>query len=86
MATESATKADLPETTPEDILEGMGTIKRMLMAGAVFAAVGYLLVGAALFLEFTQILPVDRVVLRTTHRSQPRGRRRGPRGHGGAER
>jgi len=58
MATESATEADLPEMTPEDILEGMGTIKRMLMAGAVFAAVGYLLVGAALFLEFTQFHPL----------------------------
>jgi len=58
MATESATEADLPEMTPEDILAGMGTIKRMLMVGAVFAGVGYLLVGAALFLEFTQFHPL----------------------------
>jgi small-conductance mechanosensitive channel len=58
MATESKTKTELPEMTPEDILNGMGTIKRMLMVGALFAAVGYLLVGAALFLEFTQFHPL----------------------------
>ncbi|PSQ09884.1 hypothetical protein BRC93_11880 [Halobacteriales archaeon QS_5_70_15] len=44
--------------TPEDILEGMGTIKRMLTVGTVFAAVGYPLGGAALFLEFTQFHPL----------------------------
>jgi small-conductance mechanosensitive channel len=58
MATESTNQAELPEMTPEDILSGMSTIKRMLMVGAVFAAVGYLLVGAALFLEFTQFHPL----------------------------
>jgi hypothetical protein len=58
MATESKTGAELPEMTPEDILNGMNTIKRMLMVGALFAAVGYLLVGAALFVEFTRFHPL----------------------------
>jgi len=35
----------------------MGSIKRMLMIGALFAAVGYLLVGMALFFELTQFHP-----------------------------
>lgn len=62
MATESAnqtqTGAELPEMTEADILNGMGMIKKLLMVGAAFAAVGYLLVGAALFLELTQFHPL----------------------------
>jgi hypothetical protein len=58
MATESKGQVELPGMTPEDILNGMGTIRRMLMVGAVFVAVGYLLVGAALFLEFTEFHPL----------------------------
>jgi hypothetical protein len=61
MATERAsetTTAELPETTATDILDGMGTVKRLLMVGAAFAAVGYLLVGGALFLELTQFHPL----------------------------
>jgi small-conductance mechanosensitive channel len=58
MATESKTTTELPEMTPEDILNGIGTVKRMLMVGALFATVGYLLVGAALFVEFTQFHPL----------------------------
>lgn len=70
MATESTTRAELPEMTPEDVLDGPGAIRRMLMVGAVFAAVGYLLVGAALFLEFTQFHPlVDSFLVQHTGHS-----------------
>ncbi len=42
----------------EEIQATVGSIKRMLMVGAVFAAVGYLLIGAALFFELTQFHPL----------------------------
>lgn len=59
MATESKqSTVELPQMTPKDIRNGMGMVKRMLLVGAAFAAVGYLLVGAALFLEFTQFHPL----------------------------
>lgn len=36
----------------------ISSIKKMLMVGAVFAIVGYLLIGMALFLELTQFHPL----------------------------
>ena len=42
----------------EEIQATVGSIKKMLMVGAIFAAVGYLLIGAALFFELTQFHPL----------------------------
>ncbi len=42
----------------DDIESTVSGIKKMLMLGAVFAAVGYLLVGAALFFELTEFHPL----------------------------
>jgi hypothetical protein len=42
----------------EEIESTVGTIKKMLKVGAVFAAVGYLLIGAALFFELTEFHPL----------------------------
>jgi hypothetical protein len=42
----------------EEIAAQMKKIKVMLMIGALFAAVGYLLVGSALFFELTQFHPL----------------------------
>ena len=51
--------SDYPDRQPIDEIEStVGSIKKMLMVGAVFAAVGYLLVGAALFFELTQFHPL----------------------------
>ena len=43
--------------SPAEIRATMGSIKKMLLVGAVFVAVGYLLLGMALFLELTQFHP-----------------------------
>jgi len=56
MATESPQTMETYE--PETILSTMSSIKKMLVVGAAFAAVGYLLVGLALFLELTQFHPL----------------------------
>jgi hypothetical protein len=42
----------------EEIQSTVASIKKMLMVGAVFAVVGYLLVGAAIFFELTQFHPL----------------------------
>ncbi|ELZ33172.1 hypothetical protein [Halorubrum tebenquichense] len=42
----------------DEIESTVGSIKTMLKVGAVFAAVGYLLVGAALFFELTEFHPL----------------------------
>ena len=48
-----------PETqTPDEIESTLGSIKKMLMVGGLFAAVGYLLILGALFLELTQFHPL----------------------------
>jgi hypothetical protein len=47
-----------PAPTTEELVSAMATIKRMLLAGAVFVAVGYLLIGMALFFELTQFAPL----------------------------
>jgi hypothetical protein len=64
----------------EQIETRMGSIKRMLLIGAPFAAVGYLLVGMALSLDPTQFHPaIDEVVRRYTDHSLAGG---GPDGAG----
>lgn len=42
----------------EEIESTIGSIKKMLVIGGVFAAVGYLLIGAALFFELTTFHPL----------------------------
>lgn len=50
---------DYPERQSlDDIESAIASIKKMLKVGAVFAAVGYLLVGAALFFELTEFHPL----------------------------
>ncbi|MCQ4334182.1 hypothetical protein KM295_11975 [Natronomonas sp. F2-12] len=41
-----------------EIESTIGSIKKMLMVSAIFAAVGYLLVGAAIFFELTSFHPL----------------------------
>jgi len=55
MATESVS---LPRESPEHIESTVSSIKKMLKIGAVFAVVGYLLIGLALVLELTQFHPL----------------------------
>ena len=58
--------SDYPDRQPIDEIEStVGSIKKMLMVGAVFAAVGYLLVGAALFFELTEFHPLLESFFRT---------------------
>ncbi len=47
-----------PELTSEEIAARVGMIKKMLLVGGLFVAVGYLLVGSALFFELTQFHPL----------------------------
>jgi small-conductance mechanosensitive channel len=46
-----------PEPTTAELERRMAGIKRMLLVGGLFVAVGYLLVGGALYLEFFQFHP-----------------------------
>jgi len=57
MATDKAT-IPIERQSAETIQSTTGSIKKMLLAGAVFAAVGYLLIIGALVLEFTQFHPL----------------------------
>jgi hypothetical protein len=51
--------SDYPDRQPIDEIEStIGSIKKMLKVGAAFAAVGYLLVGAAIFFELTEFHPL----------------------------
>jgi hypothetical protein len=50
--------AAVPDLTQEEITARVGMIKKMLMVGGLFVAVGYLLVGSALFFELTQFHPL----------------------------
>jgi hypothetical protein len=51
--------SDYPDRQSIDEIEAtISSIKRMLKVGAVFAAVGYLLVGSALFFELTEFHPL----------------------------
>jgi hypothetical protein len=56
MATENA--VSLERETPEKVESTVSSIKKMLKVGAVFAVVGYLLIGLALVLELTQFHPL----------------------------
>jgi hypothetical protein len=49
---------DVDRLSPDEIEARMGSIKKMLLVGAAFAAVGYLLIGAALVFEVTQFHPL----------------------------
>jgi len=57
MATDQA-KIPIEREPVENIQSTIGTIKKMLIVGAVFAAVGYLLIIGALALELTQFHPM----------------------------
>jgi small-conductance mechanosensitive channel len=50
--------ADSPDAfvtmSPAEIRATMGSIKKLLLVGALFVVVGYLLLGMAIFLELTQ--------------------------------
>ncbi|MEZ3117148.1 hypothetical protein RYH80_14630 [Halobaculum sp. MBLA0147] len=51
--------SDYPARKPiTEIDATVSSIKKMLVVGAVFAATGYLLVGAALFFELTEFHPL----------------------------
>jgi hypothetical protein len=51
--------SDYPDRRPIDEIEStVGSIKKMLKIGALFAVVGYLLIGAALFFELTEFHPL----------------------------
>jgi hypothetical protein len=54
---------------PDEIAAQMRKIKLMLVIGGLFAAVGYLLVGSALFFELTQFHPLleEFFATRTNH-------------------
>ena len=54
---------------PDEIAAQMRKIKTMLVVGGLFAAVGYLLVGSALFFELTQFHPLlnDFFATQTNH-------------------
>ncbi len=49
--------ADIDRFPPDRIESTISGVKKMLVVGAVFAAVGYLLIGSALFFEFTEFHP-----------------------------
>ena len=51
--------SDYPNRMPLDEIEStVGSIKKMLVMGAVFAGVGYLLIGAAIFFELSTFHPL----------------------------
>jgi hypothetical protein len=49
---------EIDRRSTEDIEATVASIKKMLKVGAVFAVVGYLLAGSALFFELTQFHPL----------------------------
>ena len=53
-----STAAGSAQPTAEEVQSTMGSIKKMLMVGGLFAAVGYLLIIGALVLELTQFHPL----------------------------
>jgi hypothetical protein len=54
----TSTFENIERRSPEDIESTISSVKKMLMVGAVFAVVGYLLLGFALFLELSQFHPL----------------------------
>jgi len=63
----------------EDVESTISSIKKMLVAGAVFAAVGYLLTGSAIFFELTEFHPLleDFFATHTNHSLAGGGPERG---------
>jgi len=57
MATDQSA-VGLERQSPQTIEATIGSIKKMLLIGALFAAVGYVLILGALFLELTQFHPL----------------------------
>lgn len=53
-----STAAGSAQPTAEEVQSTMGSIKKMLLVGGLFAAVGYLLIIGALVLELTQFHPL----------------------------
>jgi len=58
MAHSTATEASRPPATEDELAQKMGSIKKMLLVGGAFAAVGYLLIVGALVVELTQFHPL----------------------------
>lgn len=58
MAHSTATEAGTSPATADELAQKTGSIKKMLLAGAAFVAVGYLLVVGALVVELTQFHPL----------------------------
>ncbi len=54
----SKTIEDIDRLPAAEIESTISSVKKMLVVGAVFAAVGYLLIGFALFLELTEFHPL----------------------------
>jgi hypothetical protein len=50
--------AGLERRSADDIKATVASIKKMLIVGAVFAAIGYLLTGSAIFFELTEFHPL----------------------------
>jgi hypothetical protein len=53
-----ADNVDIERRSPEVIESTISSIKKMLLVGAAFAIVGYLLTGSALFFELTEFHPL----------------------------
>lgn len=75
----------MPEAYPErqsldDIESTIDSIKKLLKVGGVFAAVGYLLVGSALFFELTEFHPLLERFFTTFSETSLAGGSGGPRG------
>jgi len=54
----SDSSGELTRRSAAEIESTVSAIKKMLMVGAVFAVIGYLLAGSALFFELTQFHPI----------------------------
>ena len=52
------TSDSLTRLSPQEIESTISSVKKMLVVGAVFAGVGFLLIGMALFVELTQFHPM----------------------------
>jgi len=55
---ESESAAELERRSVEEMEATVASIKKMLMVGAVFAVIGYLLAGSALVFELTEFHPL----------------------------
>jgi len=55
---EDSSSVGIERRTAEDLESTVQSIKKMLLVGAVFAVIGYLLTGSALFFELTEFHPL----------------------------